>query len=86
MYLYRHRRIQRLKVSRVVGTEVVTFRIVKDSYRFFGGLLAYEVRRLEDDFEACNVPQNMLYVTMMELEAARYSILSRCHDMMLAPA
>lgn len=86
MYLYRHRRIRLMKVSRVVGPMVVTFRIVKDSYRFFGGLVAYEVRRLEDDFEACNVPQNILYVTMMELKAARYTILSRCHDKMLAPA
>ena len=86
MYLYRHRRILLKRFSRVLGDRVVRFQLVRDSYRFLGGLVAFESNSLRDDLEFGDVPSERKYVMSMMLKEARYAILARhwkamvCHS------
>jgi len=77
MYLYRHRRLILKRFSRVIDGTVVHFKIVRDSYRFLGGIFAYETNWLYDNFNFRKVPVERRYKMAMMLAEARYSILAR---------
>lgn len=77
MYIYRHKEVRLKEYRRVVDSAIVSFRLVRDSYRFFGGLVAYEVGRLKDDFDLGAIPPGRRHAASLALEAARYEILSR---------
>jgi len=86
MYLYRHRSILLKEFSRALDDRVVKFKLVRDSYRFFNGFIAYETNSLRDDLDLESVPMGRRYKMAMMLKEARYAILSRhwrtmiCHS------
>lgn len=86
MYLYRHRRILLKEFSRALDDRVVKFTLVRDSYRFLNGFIAYETNSLRDDLDLTTVPVEARYKMSMMLKEARYAILSRhwrtmiCHS------
>ena len=86
MYIYRHRRILLREFCRVLDDRVVHFKLVRDSYRFLNGLIAYETNSLQDDLDLETVPVERRYKMAMMLKEARYAILSRywktmvCHS------
>lgn len=86
MYLYRHRRILLKEFSRALDDRVVKFTLVRDSYRFLNGFIAYETNSLWDNLDLETVPVEERYKMAMMLKEARYAILSRhwktmvCHS------
>lgn len=71
------------KITRVIGDQVVTFYIIKKRYKFFNGLFQYTENKLVSNYNPFNVKPDDRYKTTMELEAARYSILSTYNDLMI---
>ena len=86
MYLYRHRYILLKEFSRVLDDRVVHFKLVRDSYRFLNGFIAYETNSLRDDLDLKTVPVETRYKMAMMIKEARYAILARhwrtmiCHS------
>ena len=71
MYLYRHRSILLKEFSRALDDRVVKFKLVRDSYRFFNGFIAYETNSLRDDLDLESVPMGRRYKMAMMLKEAQ---------------
>ena len=74
------------RFSRVLEGTVVHFKLMRDSYRFLGGLIAYESNSVIDDFDIDKVDEEMRYRTAMLLAEARYDILANNWREMICPA
>ena len=74
------------RFSRVLEGTVVHFKLMRDSYRLLGGLIAYELNSVIDDFDIDQVDEEMRYRTSMLLAEARYAILANNWREMVCPA
>lgn len=64
------------KYIRVVGSEVVTFKLIKKKWKYFGGSFQICHNMVINDYNRNRVPVEFRYCTDIGVEAAKTAILS----------